>query len=617
MNSCKFNKNYLQKKDNKNFCFPYYFIKRKKWLAQGINDISHDILHNGRIDVAFDVEWTTKTPSALNPCIDDAIQACNPHDQLGQKYKGNNRRWYMPGDRLAISPFTVKSAVANSFAALMGGCYRVNTREIGHTKLDPGQYPYTGKWKRYRVSRSSSKSGVIVSLNLSSAEISIKPVDIFYFIHNKSSQLIPEVGKSYTGIVNKRYLEEIKLCDYSAHNLYICAGTYCRGMNLRLNDSNKSQIRYIFYKDSHKKELYGKLPIKSFETIDKLKKIVYAGSFKERGTKSSFDGQPWYENLNDLKTGSLIYYQEFNGTITSIGKCFSFKALFNQEDAVPKDQKACSSFQKLCPRCSLFGVINKEKEQGAPAGFRGRFKSSALVNESPLSQIQVTDQNPEGVKVNILSWGDGSGEKARQVLLPLQMPPKANKRDINGYYGHDGMIKGAKSYRHGLRNERLSDLSKIFTNYVQRGNCEKPSHHLRSWAMVCAPGIIFRGTLGVENCALKELGALLMVLDQRFTGHAFKLGLAKAYGFGSFSPSIRAIWMREPRDYQWRKINIGCDDEISVIISKLGQISHEVDQFIKQLNAASSSNLNPLRPQMNLEYPNAGPSYWKQMCPSP
>lgn len=27
----------------------------------------------------------------------------------------------MPGDRLAISPFTVKSAVANSFAALIGG----------------------------------------------------------------------------------------------------------------------------------------------------------------------------------------------------------------------------------------------------------------------------------------------------------------------------------------------------------------------------------------------------------------------------------------------------------------------------------------------------------------
>ena len=67
---------------------------------------------------------------------DPHAHCCKSLHQVPKQAEGENRseedmpggyrnRWLRIGNRLAVSPFTVKSSIANGFANLVGGCYRV------------------------------------------------------------------------------------------------------------------------------------------------------------------------------------------------------------------------------------------------------------------------------------------------------------------------------------------------------------------------------------------------------------------------------------------------------------------------------------------------------------
>ncbi|MBF0538436.1 MAG: hypothetical protein HQL03_09325 [Nitrospirae bacterium] len=145
---------------------PYSFVKRPKYNKSKPAEC-HDRLSSGRYDVAFDITWTTLTPTAVNPCVNDGVDECcpMPEDSQTREFAGYNKRWLMLDNCLAISPFTVKSAIANGFANLLGGCYRVVKKKVAHKeKLGEGQYPYTGAYKRYRVAMGKAKSGIIKAI---------------------------------------------------------------------------------------------------------------------------------------------------------------------------------------------------------------------------------------------------------------------------------------------------------------------------------------------------------------------------------------------------------------------------------------------------------------------
>ena len=120
-----------QRKQNKTThknAFPYQFIKRK-CTEKSEPEAFHDELKDECYDIAFDITWTTMTTTALNPCIDPSVSESYPAESPKGEYGGYNRRWLMTEDgRLSISPFTVKSAIANGFANLMGSCYRIADR---------------------------------------------------------------------------------------------------------------------------------------------------------------------------------------------------------------------------------------------------------------------------------------------------------------------------------------------------------------------------------------------------------------------------------------------------------------------------------------------------------
>ncbi|MBF0556818.1 MAG: hypothetical protein HQK96_20075 [Nitrospirae bacterium] len=96
---------------------PYYFAGRP--MPTRKDHISHEKLQDERFDIAFTITWKTLTPTAANPCVDsDPNVEENAFEEYKKDYKGYNRRWLMIDNRLAISPFTVKSAIANGFANL-------------------------------------------------------------------------------------------------------------------------------------------------------------------------------------------------------------------------------------------------------------------------------------------------------------------------------------------------------------------------------------------------------------------------------------------------------------------------------------------------------------------
>ncbi|HDH05636.1 MAG TPA: hypothetical protein ENH01_07980 [Nitrospirae bacterium] len=167
---------------NGNAVFPYDFAERE--TVRKKPEQFHDRLLPDKCDIAFEIEWKALTPLALNPCIDYAAEPSCPKKDKDTDYAGYNRRWLMIGNRPAISPFTVKSAIANAYANLMGACYRVNTKKEKHRNYESGQYPYPGRYKRYRVAMDwSSKPGIILEIREQddgSRYVKIQPVKEFY-----------------------------------------------------------------------------------------------------------------------------------------------------------------------------------------------------------------------------------------------------------------------------------------------------------------------------------------------------------------------------------------------------------------------------------------------------
>lgn len=550
-----------------NTFFPYDFYKRRNKRIDNskLKQIPvqyHDSLNNNCYDIAFEIEWTTLTPVAVNPCRDATVSE-NPEDCNEGDYAGYNRRWLMIDNRLAISPFTVKSAIANGFANLMGGCYRVNTKVEGHKDITQGKYPYGGKYKRYRVAMDGSKPGIIKKIETISnndREIEIQPVKEYY-CNSKPENLQLQAGKEYHAIiVNNRGHKPPIIKIVSNHQddsiMVKYHGEYHYGMNLSDPRGTKHKYRFYTEEGSIKK---GVIKAENFMNREDMQKIVYLGGHDQNNNEIPL----WYEDLNSLDTGDFVYYEEFNNKITNIGKNFLFKALFLHEDTVPEENSECKDINCLCPRCSMFGMTDKTGSEDREAiGFKGRFKSATLLSDKELKEdveyatIPVLrNRSVIDEKITIKKWTYNGEEISRQYLLPIQQTPKPNKRDIDGYFDSDsGEIKGAKYYLHAHLD--LGELIKATDNKKGITNDGKTeyAHNLRNFAQVCKEGITFRGTVGAENCSIDEISALILLLHTPLSSYGFKIGLGKAFGMGSIKSEIKKVWIRD-KSYEWKSYN--------------------------------------------------------------
>jgi len=566
--------------------FPYDFFKRKA-NKESLSEF-HDRLLSGRYDIAFEIEWETLTPTALNPVLDEKEQSCYPKNN-DNEYSGYNRRWLLIDEHLAISPFTIKSAIANGFANLLGGCYRVNNITEGHKEnLGKGKYLYSGVYKRYRVAMDgSSKPGIVKSIRElknkenKDREISIQPVKEYYLDEELPGELknIKQGDEVFAKIIQNRkhkppIIQLVKTHDANCKKL-----KYHGPFRYGKDSKHHYRHKYRFYNENGN-EVSGIIPAINFKSKEELKKVVSIGGADPKDKPTE-----WYQDLNDIKVGSLVYYETFGGKVTNIGKNFLFKALFHHEDTVPEENSECINITgNLCPRCRMFGLTDKTKNENAIIGYKGRFKSSAFINHLTLTErenpdfISVRDINIKG-NIPLKVWVDANTKDviATQEFLPISSSPKPNRRDINGYFNREtGNLKGAKYYLHGKLNSARNIQG------VDAKNDEDYSHKLRNYAQVVRPHLLFTGTVGAENCNLEEITAFLMLLHSDFSNHGFKIGLGKAFGMGSVKSSIRKIWIRKNNDYEnWHIIeNKGTKkDLLSQLETQIKGITNTYEKF--------------------------------------
>lgn len=607
--------------------FPYRFATRPGFEPQPPQ--AHNQPQAECWDVAFDIEWEALNPIAANPCIDPQVDASKPMPAKGTGYSGYNRRWLTVGDQLAISPFTVKSAIANAFANLMGACYRVNTSAEKHATHQPnadddeasqekGQFRYNGKFKRHRADRAKSKAGIVRHIDEyrnGCRIVAIEPVEEILCKSELPTGLDtdlrihaivePPSGKKKKPLLvrsdnmsnDKDAVKGKTIKEISYH------GEYRFGMNAELKTGhlNKPYVHRFFHAAQTKEGevvdwLAGCLRGENFGSDADMMKVVYMGSLRKAGPGKESDtrteGIIWYDDLTHLKKGDWVYYEEFNGQVAAIGKNFLFKPLFLHEDTIPEGQKTCHRLDQLCPRCRAFGLVTKEETPSYNTkGYGGRFKAAALVcdtkadkadlenpacKSTPILYFGATDAGQHKTNVDLPDWKDQHGDLlCRQYLLPILGPPKSNKRDIDAYYDpNTGELKGPKAFKHGYQHlKNLADLDQCIAWYNTRlqepnkdGKDFEYSHRLRSYAQYCREGLRFKGTVGLENAAVEEIAALITLLDHRIGGHGFKIGMAKSLGLGSVRGWIKRIWVRQPDQYQqWQSVPLDEDQSPEVL----------------------------------------------------
>jgi len=573
--------------------FPYYFIKRNKESSAKKNvDIFHHILAKDRYDVAFDITWQTLTPTALNPCNAPGPEVCD-HGMVGY-----NKRWLMVDSCLAISPFTVKSAIASGFANLLGGCYRVISKEVGHNNgLEEGQYPYGGGYKRYRIGRDRSKPAIVrsmVSNSDGSRTYMLMPVEEYYLDGDLPASLRSSLrlgDTTYVTIGQNRDRDRkpsILNNDIGSSKTkpqemeVIYSGLYSSG---RDGAPPHPRHKHRFYKmKANASELTCTMKKENFYSRSQLKNIVHLGP------------NNWYSGLDGIsdKAGqNFVYYEELKvkGDITyHIGKNFQFKALFYHSDTVPNGQEQCTDLNILCPRCAMFGMSdNTEHQKQSAIGFKSRFKASTLVNDIPIEEkpFERPFRFLGNGRVKLKKWMSAGNQIARQELLPIQGPPKPNKKEAqNGYFDRQtGKIEGVKTSRHGALQtaDNIQDVDNINEGYT---------HRLRNYAMVCNKNIEFKGTVGAENCSADEVAAFISLLHEPVAHHGFKVGLGKSFDMGSIASRIGNIWLRtnsgKGDQYVWKKLAIDAlPKDITDAMEKLHEVHEKVNSLINRENVES------------------------------
>lgn len=286
-----------------------------------------------------------------------------------------------------------------------------------------------------------------------------------------------------------------------------------------------------------------------------------------------------------------------NGVANLLGGCYRVVDPQNtgeverkplHSDAIPEGNQLCTSKDNLCPRCTLFGMVDKAGDDAG--GFRGRFKAATLVSSVELKQESGIRDYSSFLKganaLRVEEWHDAQGNPVTALeLLPVAMTSNPyGKHTREKYFHDDGEILGAKYFPH----ENLASARNI------KGIDQKRvKHEHRTFGEVCRPGVVFSGTVGAENCSIDEIAALAIPLHSPASGHGFKLGIGKFFGLGSVESSVSRIWVRDCRSYTWQQILV---NPKTASIGSFGQLC---DAQLRGVSAAMrrigrADRLNPL-----------------------
>jgi CRISPR-associated protein (TIGR03986 family) len=275
------------------------------------------------------------------------------------------------------------------------------------------------------------------------------------------------------------------------------------------------------------------------EAIRKYEILIseYRQNAKQQKTPEVF--QTILPENGTLNPGDLVYFREMNGEVVEVIPVRISRAVDDEvlAEKLREDRRPCvreilkpskeeavkkegikSLFQHhpkgLCPACSLFGT----------SFYKGRVS------------FGFAQGGKEGNAPSLMNNGEF-------ITLPLQERPRPTwsiPKNVEGADSQDRFtVPGRKFYVHHNNWEKVLKES-------QEGNIPRTDNNRSVQAV--APGSEFTFEVRFENLGEDELGLLIYALGLE-AGISHKMGMAKAFGFGSVDIRVEKVVTEKELDW--------------------------------------------------------------------
>lgn len=208
----------------------------------------------------------------------------------------------------------------------------------------------------------------------------------------------------------------------------------------------------------------------------------------------------------------------------------SYKRMLRQ--LLPQDVlEKCSSYDKLCPACRVFGWVEGNDSDSArelPLSVRTAYAGRVRFSHAPL--VKDAGQH-EPITLAILSTPKPT--TSRFYLRPKTGKPRSGLDDYQvNYDAETQILRGRKIYRH--QGDRLNPQE-----YQSVGDTKSDQN--RTLHGVQKVGSVFEFEVNFENLSKLELGMLLWSLELNGWNH--RVGLGKPLGLGSAKIKVMQLRM--------------------------------------------------------------------------
>ena len=290
-----------------------------------------------------------------------------------------------------------------------------------------------------------------------------------------------------------------------------------------------------------------KAPVESNVDIDRLEWVLKEYKRLSLNGKEKPDTVRYGEYAEELKNfkdngteGSMfpVYYSKICGgeggsdrkiLLTLSPACITREIYEHKVKDIIKTFQSCTGNECLCPACSLFGMVQKDRASAS----RIRFTDLLPENKEDSKDYYISD---------CVTLAPLSSPKLSNTEFYLKRPGDAtfwtydyyvsSQKEIIPYVAE---VSGRKFYWHQIGVKLPKNVEKTNQNMTVRPVRE---------------GIVFRGKVYFQGITERELQQLIWLLQAGEEGdihkksHGYKLGAAKPLGLGSIAVSVDDVRVR-------------------------------------------------------------------------
>lgn len=254
----------------------------------------------------------------------------------------------------------------------------------------------------------------------------------------------------------------------------------------------------------------------------------------------------------DFHRAPLIPGSSLKGVIRSVAEaasnsCFTLPRTFHYERRqvvyeLPRPFEACSSVDRLCPACRLFGMLNRRKV----------FTGNVSVRDAVA---------PRNAPSELLTLAVLSSPKPRHKAF-YTTEPKAGKPTVRGrkFYYHRPQGALGRSQQDG-QNKTVEAVT---------------------------PGVVFTFEVEYENVEEQDLGLLLFALTL-WDDTCHKVGMGKPIGLGSAKIAVTELTALDP-GARYKKLGAGWAEPL-----KDHALTEDVEARVRSYRESTAAHLQDLR----------------------